>query len=755
MAKSKLVGLELKQDKDDIANFPVWEYKLLINNIDTSINLKALNHKFCKVSTCEKDRLHQIINYAHSFKNEVDRGTSHATVYSNFLKFRRYLIWCDNKELYPFNETTWKQYHDYLWELVLVGSQSIPLWLMTENNKIGLRESSANIMFSETQQALLWCNENVFNWGRQLKKLRSSKTRSHEAYSEKELSIILNRLSSYFFKLAIPLLQDNVPDKITIEIEKIIFDIYKQSNNTKGMAKQGLLNLDTCFNQAMACANYILSYFTAFNSSQLIDLHHPIDWIDDKSGAYCKLTAYKKRANSEVLSLVGGEVHRKSLKFLDTLIALSLKYSNSGNHSLLYLLDRNNENFKINSTILNNANLGNKLLLLSDKSESTIPYLIKIFNNFIASSPKGYIEFDEFKIINKTLTRNKKIIKRFYKRRIFNLSFHLLNAIIYRDKKNNNRNLQLRNIILPLKILKLDDSYKISFSYDNSNNDTFYISGKYVSFLEDLVAYAQGQELTKKQNFKYLLPPSGDPIDISESNIIPNAKDLSDYGIRSDEFFVSLTSSRFRETAAKIARRKANRSELDISQILSNQYKTVLKHYSEGNHYDNQIIIAQGISAIEYVSSGLSLEESKKQVALKSSLPVIKFEEMNSRQESHNGIGISCSEKTSIVDQGNTSSQKACFDYEKCIQCKYAKIINEVDAIYRLLSFIECMEESWLYYPERFSKNIGETVNLYKKVIFSALPLETINLAQEKLDNEGRHILWSNLEIVSLGYKGV
>lgn len=228
MAKSKLIGSELKQDKDEIANFPVWEYKLLINNIETSINLKALNHKFCKVSTYEKDRLHQIINYAHSFKNELDRGTSHATVYNNFLKFRRYLIWCDNKELYPFSEITWKQYHDYLWELVLVGSESIPLWLMTENNKIGLKESSANIMFSETQQALLWCNENVFNWGRQLKKLRSSKNKSHEAYSEKELSIILNRLSSYFFKLAISLLQDDVPDKITIEIDNIIFEVYKQ-----------------------------------------------------------------------------------------------------------------------------------------------------------------------------------------------------------------------------------------------------------------------------------------------------------------------------------------------------------------------------------------------------------------------------------------------------------------------------------------------------------------------------------------------
>ncbi|MGQ0518882.1 hypothetical protein ACT453_57865, partial [Bacillus sp. D-CC] len=79
---------------------------------------------------------------------------------------------------FPFNEVTWKQYHDYLWQLVLVGSSSVPLWLMTENNKVGLKENSAYLMFSVTEQALLWCNENVFHWGRQRKNLRKNKVES-------------------------------------------------------------------------------------------------------------------------------------------------------------------------------------------------------------------------------------------------------------------------------------------------------------------------------------------------------------------------------------------------------------------------------------------------------------------------------------------------------------------------------------------------------------------------------------------------
>ncbi|BBN81217.1 hypothetical protein PA25_12020 [Pseudoalteromonas sp. A25] len=65
------------------------------------------------------------------------------------------------------------------------------------------------------------------------------------------------------------------------------------------------------------------------------------------------------------------------------------------------------------------------------------------------------------------------------------------------------------------------------------------------------------------------------------------------------------------------------------------------------------------------------------------------------------------------------------------------------------------MEESWLYYPERFPRNLGKTVELYKKVISSAVSPDIVQQAQFRLDIEGRHILWDNLELSSLGVKGV
>ncbi|HCE0294229.1 TPA: hypothetical protein NEO28_004328 [Escherichia coli] len=121
-----------------------------------------------------------------------------------------------------------------------------------------------------------------------------------------------------------------------------------------------------------------------------------------------------------------------------------------------------------------------------------------------------------------------------------------------------------------------------------------------------------------------------------------------------------------------------------------------------------------------------------------------------------NGVGVACFQQTQLpVESGNAVAGKACFDYESCIKCQYAKLINDVEPLYRLLSFLECMEESWLYYPERFSRNLGKAIEQYRKVISSTLSPSIIQQAQSKLDTEGRHMLWDNLELTSLGFKGI
>lgn len=408
MTKSNLSGIRLLYvDQDTLAVFPTWEYELVIDNIAVSVDLQRLMYHLCDPSKKKVDRQQQIACYAQTFRHEMDRKAAHATLYNSFLKFKQYLVWCDQNGLNPFTESTWRQYHNYLWELVLIGASSVPIWQMFEGHTTGLKERSANYIFSTTEQALTWCGETAFRWGKQLKQLRVGKVESYEAYSEKELPDILSRLSSYFFQLAIPLLSDTQSDMVSVAINQTCFDVSLRSCNTKGRAKGAELNVDTAFNQAMACSYYLLSYFTAFNTSQLTELCHPIKWQEDRTGEYYKLTAFKRRANKEVLSFVGGEIHKKSLQFIETLIALSLKYTADANSKLLYWRDRDGNQRSISSTLLVKTELSSRLLLLSDKVTRSIPYLMSIHSKFTQTAPNGFVEFDELKLVNRTLVKRK------------------------------------------------------------------------------------------------------------------------------------------------------------------------------------------------------------------------------------------------------------------------------------------------------------------------------------------------------------
>lgn len=757
MAKSSLSGSRLNQtEQSTVTAFPVWVFELVIDNIVMSVDLQRLTHHLCDPSNPKKNRQQQVTRYAHAFKQALDRKTAHATLHNSFSKLKQYLVWCDQNSRYPFIETTWRQYHSYLWELVLIGKSDQPIWLLSVGQATGIKESSAKNFFSNTEQALTWCGENVFQWGKQLRQLRSGKHQSHEAYSEKELPVILNRLSSYFFQLALPLLSDIPSDKISVEINQIPFDVPVRTGNTKGRAKDAMLNFDTAFNQAMACGYYLLSYFTAFNTSQLTDFCHPIEWKEDKTGEYYKLTAFKRRANKEVLSFVGGEIHKKSLQFIETLMALSLKYAGEANGKLLYWLDRDGNQRSLNSTLLTHTQLNSRLLLMSDKAFMCIPYLMDIHTRFIETSPKGYVEFDELKLVNRTVVKRKKTVRLFYNRRVTTLSFAILQVIISNHPKNKTENINLKHIVLPLKVTHEGQDLKTDFIYENGSQGTFYINAQYESFLARVEEFAITRQRERVSATHYLLPLGTVNEAVQWQGLAPSMKHLADYGIHSGQFFVNLISSRFRETAAKLARRKANSTELHISHILNNQYRTVLRHYSEGNNYDNQLIMSQGLAVIEKMSQGSSLNQSKTKVATELAIPVIKFDELIGSQARLNGVGVACfQQQQRPAKSSNAASDQACFDYESCIKCQHAKLINDVKPLYRLLSFLECMEESWLYYPERFSRNLGKAVELYRKVISNSLSPKIIQQAQLKLDTEGRHMLWDNLELSSLGFKGI
>ena len=188
--------------------------------------------------------------------------------------------------------------------------------------------------------------------------------------------------------------------------------------------------MDSAFNQAMSCGYYLLSFFTAFNTSQLLNLHHPIELEKNKTSEFYKLKAYKHRANREVMAYVGGHIHKKSLEFIETLQALSLKYRQTNSGSLLYLIDKNGEPEMLTLASIQHANLENRLLLLSEQPQILIPYMINLHSDFMKTYLKGYIEFDHIKIKDRVVKRTKKIVRRFFAKRITSLNFALLQLII-------------------------------------------------------------------------------------------------------------------------------------------------------------------------------------------------------------------------------------------------------------------------------------------------------------------------------------
>ncbi|BBN81216.1 hypothetical protein PA25_12010 [Pseudoalteromonas sp. A25] len=265
-----------------------------------------------------------------------------------------------------------------------------------------------------------------------------------------------------------------------------------------------------------------------------------------------------------------------------------------------------------------------------------------IHAHFIETSLKGYVEFDEVKLVKRTVVKNKRVIRRFCNRRVTTLSFAILHAIIVAHPNNSSEGVNLKHIILPLKKNLEGGALRVDFHYENGSQGSFSIDTKYEKFLERLATYAVTRQRKNVSKIHYLLPLGSEREASQWEGLAPNLGHLGDYGVHVGQFLVNLTSSRFRETAAKLARRKANRTELHVSQILNNQYRTVLKHYSEGNRYDNQLIISQGLAVIEKMSAGASLEQSKAELASELGVPVIKFDELIGSNANLDGVGVAC-----------------------------------------------------------------------------------------------------------------
>lgn len=104
----------------------------------------------------------------------------------------------------------------------------------------------------------------------------------------------------------------------------------------------------------------------------------------------------------------------------------------------------------------------------------------------------------------------------------------------------------------------------------------------------------------------------------------------------------------------------------------------------------------------------------------------------------------SSQKKKGIIEEGQDIT---CYQYDLCVFCKSAKLVDDPYAIYKLLSFLDALSEAIDQYPERASV-IQLKINRFQANL-DGLPLETVEQAEDLLEEKGRYPLFDSLSSIT------
>lgn len=283
----------------------------------TTFNLKRLCHKQCDPSQelaipCRRKMVKKF--YKDIIQGMKD-GMSHATLIRNIEVFSAYLKGSDTLNVDPFSEDGYKAMHDASWEKVVVATEAKKyIFQYEDGEQLGYKEGTAQGNKS-IQDAIL--NRIGFDVGRlqsSLKQFKKDKRPTTVPYEQpNEWQTMLRRLNYYFTNLATRLIayRDANPTLPPPDaLKDVVIDVVDGKEITidlKSTINRGFIAANSPFNQAMASGYLLFAYYTAFNTTSILDVRHPISIIKEeragRTSRTVKVKGYKGRSNSEVRAL--------------------------------------------------------------------------------------------------------------------------------------------------------------------------------------------------------------------------------------------------------------------------------------------------------------------------------------------------------------------------------------------------------------------------------------------------------------------
>ncbi|MDO6507037.1 hypothetical protein Q4506_09495 [Colwellia sp. 4_MG-2023] len=713
-------------------------------------------------------RIPYIRKFCDMAKQYVANGKSATAVTAFYKNLDAYIRFCDAVDVDPFTEAGYLKYVGNDGELrhrIKIYQPSKKLWQRSDGEELGIKESTAGVIASDLRKALSWCGLASEVWRNQHRGFYDQQN-SIKGYSDTEEKTLVTRLSDLFFALAPQLIaakEENLalPEEllVTVNLEGYteVVSIPTSLETKLSIKDQKTVSVRSvaAFNMAMGAAYHLMCFFTSLNDTNIRTIAHPIDVHTDerdKSLKTVKVSSFKARANKEVDALLSNDIDesivnfdvekRDGVKFITTLEKLSKLYGNGEEYSelLFFLNSKNQESDRFNITDMN-KHLALKLNLLSPYRKTVIRWFKELFDTYrnqqfiiLNTTVNTLGRVVTSKIVHSTTSQTKAT------QGTTNASYCILSC--YTD-------LPLKGILLPLTYSKKNENgdIAISFKYRDGNTGSFIIPATDIEILRDIEQFAN--ELADKQaskNYERLLLRRGSggssPMDWDDISPI-SANLMTQWAIAPNDYFISLQSSRWREMTS--SQEYDDNSISRVQAALQNTLATINKHYANGDSNLNKTILSQGMQVLEKIGKDQTLEEAKEQVANKFKIPMISYDEWQKKKAKTNPNGTNCNGKQDIPDGKNTQRETnnaiganlACTEYDKCYICKSAKAVDEVQAIYKLISFIDVLKDALNQFPNA-KEEVFEKIEAFEYILNGASS-NVYEQAMKLFKKNGRH----------------
>lgn len=656
----------------------------------------------------------------------VENGKSADSVTTRYESLYNFICFCDAVKVDPFTEDGYLKIAGNDGELrhrIKVYNPSKKIWAREDGEELGTKESAAASFLSALRKALEWCGLPAEQWKVHHRGFTGEKT-PIKGYSDQEEDTLVTRLSELFFSLAPQLIaakenKASLPETLHVTIdlggykEVLSIDTSLQTNFINNNSKASTIKIDTAFNLAMGAAYHLICFFTSLNDRNVRDIAHPIivhTKERDKAIKTVNVSSFKARSNKVVDSTLTSETDeslvnfdvdkRDGVTFIQTLEQLSKLYcKGSEGKPLLFTLNSKGEDSQSLGMTQINQHLTSKLNLVSPYRGSCLRWFKEKFY--------AYLNYQNIKLGRTKDSLGRVIVKKTTapvneeKRTlgVSNTSYCILSCYT---------NLPLKEITLPLVYSKKnkDGNIIVSFQYLSGDVGSFTIPAADLKLVQDIEQFAveRADKQTVKKNIRLLLKKGGDKeAPKSWSGISPISSNLMrEWSIEAGEYFISLTSSRWREMTS--SQEYDDEDVSRVQSILQNTIATIDKHYANGDPNLNKTFLSQGVQVLELIAKGSALDEAKEEFAAKHVIPMLAYDEylkLKSKNNAHsNPNGIVCNGKQDIDGGKNTQkdtnramgAELPCTEYDMCYKCKSAKAVNGVEEVYKLISFIEALK---------------------------------------------------------------